>query len=134
MSDLAPPPPGHVWIWDSLKGGWLTVAEKPAPSPVVRPAADPFHMPAKRNSPLSADRPGRDRGRRGSQEDAMNTKQRANEIMADRFDCDLNRMADRAYQNREIDDRWRKIASLLDAARTHAREMMSEADRKATAA
>jgi len=71
---------------------------------------------------------------RGSQEDAMNTKQRANEIMADRFDCDLNRMADRAYQNREIDDRWRKIASLLDAARTHAREMMSEADRKATAA
>jgi len=54
---MNPPPPGYVWIWDSLKGGWLTVAEKPAPSPVVRPAADPFHMPAKRNAPLDAQRP-----------------------------------------------------------------------------
>ena len=60
----------------------------------------------------------------------MSTK---NEAMADRFDCNLKRMADSAYENREVDDRWRKIASLLDAARTHAREMMSEADLKATA-
>ena len=54
---MNPPPPGYVWIWGSLKGGWLTVAEKPGASPVVRSAADPFHMPAKRNPPLSADRP-----------------------------------------------------------------------------
>jgi len=64
----------------------------------------------------------------------MSSRHRANEIMADRFDCSLKRMADSAYENREFDDRWRKVAQLLDAARTHAREMMSEADRKATAA
>ena len=58
MSDLAPPPPGYVWIWDSLKGGWLTVAEKPAASPVARRTdLGPFEMPAKRNPPLSAARP-----------------------------------------------------------------------------
>jgi len=54
---MSPPPPGYVWIWDSLKGGWLTVAEKAGASPVGRPAADPFHMSAKRNAPLDAQRP-----------------------------------------------------------------------------
>ena len=55
---MGTPPPGYVWIWDSLKGGWLTVAEKPAASPVVRRTdLGPFEMPAKRNAPLSADRP-----------------------------------------------------------------------------
>lgn len=60
----------------------------------------------------------------------MNDRRRANEIMADRFDLQLKRLADTAYGNREIDDRWRRIASLLDQARGQARSMMSEKDRK----
>lgn len=64
----------------------------------------------------------------------MSAKHRANEIMADRFDRDLCKMAERAYQNREIDDRWRMIASHLDAARARARAMMSAEDSKAKSA
>ena len=57
---MGTPPPGKRWDWDTAKGAWALVDDPsatPAPSPVVRPAADPFHMPARRNAPLDAQRP-----------------------------------------------------------------------------
>lgn len=57
---------------------------------------------------------------------------RDNETEASRIDLDLDRLARRAYDLREIDERWRTIARHVDAARSVARSMMSKKDIEAT--
>jgi len=59
MTDLGPAPPGHRWVW--LEHGWQLRPDPsatPTASPPVRQTGlGPFEMPARRNPPLSADRP-----------------------------------------------------------------------------
>lgn len=58
---------------------------------------------------------------------------RTNEQIADSFDLDLDRLARRAYELRETDERWRQASIRIDAARAPVRLMMSKADREKTA-
>lgn len=52
-----------------------------------------------------------------------------NESDADAFDDRLEQLARRAYGRRETDERWRKVAQHLDAARAVARSMMTKRDK-----
>jgi len=61
MADIGAAPPGHRWVWLDATKAWKIVADDVAPPlaspPVRRSDLGPFEMPAKRQSPLSADRP-----------------------------------------------------------------------------
>ena len=55
-----------------------------------------------------------------------------NEIDANMFDLDLDRLARKAYERRETDERWRTASMKIDAARNAVRQMMHQKRREAT--